>query len=120
MIIHSVHIFWWMVTCTISGEASAIFIFAYLLVGLSFQKKNLLISELRESTCKEKKNNLTLRTDGWTDDRRFQVPFYSILVISGRWKVDNKKLCNGIPFTVESISPRAGIELGPLDLKASA
>ena len=58
-------------------------IFAYLLVGLSFRKKNLLISELRESTCKEK-NNLTLRTDGWMDDRRFLVLFCSISVISGR------------------------------------
>ena len=24
-------------------------------------------------------------------------------------------MCNGTPFTVEKISPRAGIELGPLD-----
>ena len=29
-------------------------------------------------------------------------------------------VCNGTPFTVEKISPRAGIELGPLDQKASA
>ena len=26
-----------------------------------------------------------------------------------------KAVCNGTPFTVEKISPRAGIELGPLD-----
>ena len=24
-------------------------------------------------------------------------------------------VCNGTPFTVEKISPRVGIELGPLD-----
>ena len=29
-------------------------------------------------------------------------------------------VCNGTPFTVEKISPEAGIELGPLDQKASA
>ena len=53
---------------------------------------------------------------------RFYVHFNSISVISGRWKVvDNKKaVCNGTPFTVEKISPRAGIELGLLDQKASA
>ena len=29
-------------------------------------------------------------------------------------------MCTGAPFTVEKISPRAGIELGPLDQLASA
>ena len=31
-----------------------------------------------------------------------------------------KGLCNGAPFKVEKISPRAGIELGSLDQKARA
>ena len=31
-------------------------------------------------------------------------------------RFDNENaVCNGTPFTVEKISPRAGIELGPLD-----
>ena len=49
------------------------------------------------------------------DDLRFYVLFDSILLISGRWEVDNERLWNGTPFTVEKISPLAGIELGPLD-----
>ena len=31
--------------------------------------------------------------DGWMDDMRFYVLLNSILVISGRWKVDNERLC---------------------------
>ena len=31
--------------------------------------------------------------DKWMDDMRFYVLFNSILVISGRWKVDNERLC---------------------------
>ena len=31
--------------------------------------------------------------DGWMDDMRFYVLFNSISVISGRWKVDNGRLC---------------------------
>ena len=31
--------------------------------------------------------------DGWMDDMRFYVLFNSISVISGRWKVDNERLC---------------------------
>ena len=46
---------------------------------------------------------------------QFYILFNSISVISGQWKVDNERLCNGTPFTVEKISPRAGIELSPLD-----
>ena len=49
------------------------------------------------------------------DDMRFYVLFNSVSVISRRLKVDNERLCNGAPFTVEKISPRAGIEPGPLD-----
>ena len=30
---------------------------------------------------------------GWMDDMRFYVLFNSISVISGRWKVDNERLC---------------------------
>ena len=37
------------------------------------------------------------------DALRFYVLFNSI---------DDKKMCNGTPFTVEKISPRAGFELG--------
>ena len=29
--------------------------------------------------------------------------------------MDNEKQCNGAPFTIEKISSRAKIELGPLD-----
>ena len=31
--------------------------------------------------------------DGWMDDMRLYVLFNSISVISGRWKVDNERLC---------------------------
>ena len=34
-----------------------------------------------------------LLMDGWMDDMRFYVLFNSISVISGRWKVDNERLC---------------------------
>ena len=50
----------------------------------------------------------------WMDDLRFCVLFNSISVISGRCLDDNERLY-GTPFTVEKISPRARIELGPLD-----
>ena len=49
------------------------------------------------------------------DDLRFYVLFNSVSVISGRWEVDNERLSIGAPFMVEKISPRAGIELSPLD-----
>ena len=45
-------------------------------------------------------------------DLRFNVIFNNISVISGPWADDNERLCNGTPFTVEKISPRAGLELG--------
>ena len=55
------------------------------------------------------------------DDFRFYVLFNNISVISGRCEVDNEKaVCNGNPFTVEKISPRAGSNSGPLDQLASA
>ena len=55
------------------------------------------------------------------DELRFYVLINSIQVISGQWEVDNKKaVCNGSPFPVEKISPRAGIELGPLGQSTSA
>ena len=41
----------------------------------------------------------------------FYVLFNSISGISGQWKA----VGNVIPFKVEKISPRAGLELGPLD-----
>ena len=56
--------------------------------------------------------------DGWMDDLRFYVLFncYSISVIhvSGRYEVDNDKLCEMEPrrFTVAKMSPRAGLEPG--------
>ena len=47
---------------------------------------------------------------------RFYVLLNSNSVISGRCLDDNERLCaNGTPFTVEKISPRVRIELGPLD-----
>ena len=50
------------------------------------------------------------------DDVRFYVIFNVISFISRRWKVDNERLCAmEFRFTVEKISPPAGIELGPLD-----
>ena len=48
--------------------------------------------------------------DGWMDDLGFHVIFNCISVISGRCLDDNENL-----FTVEKISPRVRIELGPLD-----
>ena len=50
-------------------------------------------------------------------DLRFYVLFNSVSVISGGWEVDNERLCamELRLLTVEKISPRAGIELGPLD-----
>ena len=61
--------------------------------------------------------NFTVGTiDGWMDDLRFYVLFNSISVISGRCLGDNERLlCNGTSFTVEKISPRVRVELGPLD-----
>ena len=48
------------------------------------------------------------------DDSRFYVLFNSISVISGRCSDDDgKAVCNGTSFTVEKISPRVRIELGP-------
>ena len=52
------------------------------------------------------------------DDLRLNVLFNSYSVISGRWEFNIERLCamcNGAPFTVQKISPRAGLELGPLD-----
>ena len=54
-----------------------------------------------------------VRMDGWmTCDTSFLTVFESyqddVLMIM-------KAVCNGTPFTVEKIAPRAGIELGPLD-----
>ena len=46
---------------------------------------------------------------GWMDDLRFYVLFHSISVISGRWEVDNERLC------AMELCLRAGIELGLLD-----
>ena len=31
--------------------------------------------------------------DGWMDDLQFYVLFSSVSVISGRWEVDNERLC---------------------------
>ena len=54
--------------------------------------------------------------DGWMVDLRCFPLFNSISVMSGQWKVYNERLCaNGTLFTVEMISPKARIELGPLD-----
>ena len=52
---------------------------------------------------------------GWVGELRFYVLFNSISVISGRCMDDNERLFNRTPFTVEKISPRLRIELGPLD-----
>ena len=49
------------------------------------------------------------------DVLRFYVLFISNSVISGRWADNDERLCNvcnGIPFTVEEISPQAGLEPG--------
>ena len=48
------------------------------------------------------------------DNLRFYVLFNSISVISGRCLDDNERLC-AMELTVEKISPRVRIELGPLD-----
>ena len=51
------------------------------------------------------------------DDLLFYVilrPFNSVSAISGRWEIDNERLC-AMEKSVEKISHRAGIELGPLD-----
>ena len=42
------------------------------------------------------------------DDLRFYTLFNSVSVISGRWEVDNERLCNGAPFTVEKIRSASG------------
>ena len=47
--------------------------------------------------------------DGWMDDLQFYALFTSISVISVQLADDNER-----PFTVEKISPRAGLELRPL------
>ena len=31
--------------------------------------------------------------DGWIDDLQFYVLFNNVSVISGRWEVDNERLC---------------------------
>ena len=48
------------------------------------------------------------------DDLRFYVLFNSMSVISGRCSDDNERLC-AMEFSVEKISARVRIELGPLD-----
>ena len=54
--------------------------------------------------------------EGWIDDMRSFVLLNSISVISGQWEVDNERLCAmKLRLLVEKISPRARIELGPLD-----
>ena len=54
------------------------------------------------------------RTDGWIDD-----DFTSFLTVFQSYQDDicmiMKAVCNGTSFTVEKISPPAGIELGTLD-----
>ena len=54
------------------------------------------------------------RIDGWMT--QFYVLFNSISVISGRCLDDNERLLaiNSV-YGSKKISPRAGIELGPLD-----
>ena len=52
-----------------------------------------------------------INNDKWTDVLRFYVLFNSISVISGQRTDDYETLVrNGIPFTVEKIFPRAGLE----------
>ena len=52
-------------------------------------------------------------SDRWMDDLRFYVLLNSISVKSGRWVDGNERVCVLEPrFTVEKISPRAGLELG--------
>ena len=52
------------------------------------------------------------------DDLLFYVilrPFNSVSAISGRLEIGNERLCAMEEKSVEKISHRAGIELGPLD-----
>ena len=51
------------------------------------------------------------------DDLRLNTLFNSVSVISGRWEVDNERL---FAMELRLQLRRAGIELGPLDQKASA
>ena len=54
------------------------------------------------------------KMDGWMN-----CDFTSFSIVFQTYQDDGrlimKAVCNGTPFTVEKISPRAGIELGPLE-----
>ena len=68
-----------------------------------------------ENVLKDRRRTLNEKRDGWMScdyTSLFLTVFQSyqddVLLIM-------KPVCNGTPFMVEKISPRAGIELGPLD-----
>ena len=51
--------------------------------------------------------------DEWMDDLRFYVIFNSISVISGRWLVDNERMCAIEPILrSERFPPQARLEPG--------
>ena len=66
--------------------------------------------EIREMVCGPFSWSLLASECGWMDDLQFYALFTSISVISVQLADDNER-----PFTVEKISPRAGLELRPLD-----
>ena len=51
------------------------------------------------------------------DDLQFYVVFNSISVISGRWEVDNERLCAMELRLRLKILPRVGIKLDPLEIE---
>ena len=54
--------------------------------------------------------------DGWMNDLRFYILFNSVSVISGRWEVDNERLCAmELHLWLRRFRPRARIELSPVD-----
>ena len=58
-------------------------------------------------------NRTNARKDGWIDDLRLYVLLNSISVITGRWEVENEKLCAMEPrFRLKIFSSQARIEPG--------
>ena len=64
--------------------------------------------------------NASMKMDGWItcDFTSFSTVFQSYQ--DDKTLIMKSCVCNGTPFTIEKISPRAGMEVSPLDQQATA